>query len=217
MSKAIIVVDFAYKGPKRTGHGTGSQGLQSTLRYFQYRDPNNNWLALQGHERWHDRGLGLHHRAIFDACYKFRSPHVLAWTWVISPDPQLMALVPEDQQGPLLQELTERVVEDYYAERGFDIPEYSYLMHQAKTQPDAEGLSQSHLHTHVVLPGTVSTVSDRLPVYNNKTKGHDRLFRELATEHFSQLLDQHIGFDWRQERESNRDMPIDPDDFFGLS
>jgi hypothetical protein len=36
MSKAIIVVDFAYKGPKRTGRGTGRQGLKATLKYLQY-------------------------------------------------------------------------------------------------------------------------------------------------------------------------------------
>ncbi len=38
MSKAIIVVDFAYKGPKRKGRGTGHKGLSSTLKYLQYRD-----------------------------------------------------------------------------------------------------------------------------------------------------------------------------------
>ncbi|GAB4523769.1 MAG: hypothetical protein OHK0046_37780 [Anaerolineae bacterium] len=36
MSKAIIVVDFAYKGTKRKGHGTGRKGLSSTLKYLQY-------------------------------------------------------------------------------------------------------------------------------------------------------------------------------------
>jgi hypothetical protein len=214
MSKAIIVVDFAYKGLKRTGRGTGAQGLKAVLKYLQYRDPNNNRMAEHGQERWHDHGLGLHHREIFQSCYDLHSPHVLAWTWVISPDPELMNLIPEAQRCPLLVELTERVVEDYYTERGFDPPEYSYVLHRANTNPEETGVSLPHLHSHIVLPGTAPTIADRLPVYNNKTRGHDRLFREIATEHFSALLDQHIGLDWRHRREMDDERPIDLDDYF---
>jgi len=45
LSKAIIVVDFAYKGTQRKGHGTGRKGLSSTLKYLQYRDKVQNQLA----------------------------------------------------------------------------------------------------------------------------------------------------------------------------
>jgi hypothetical protein len=41
----IIIADFAYKGPKRSGRGTGRQGLSATLKYLQFRDQRNNHLA----------------------------------------------------------------------------------------------------------------------------------------------------------------------------
>ena len=67
MSKAIIVVDFAYKGPKRKGHGTGRKGLHSTLKYLQYRDNRTDHLAqTEDDERWRDFGLGKHYREIFE-------------------------------------------------------------------------------------------------------------------------------------------------------
>lgn len=218
--KAIIVVDFAYKGPKRTGRGTGRQGLKATLKYLQYRDKRNNHLA-QSHdyERWQDHGMGVHHGEIYKNCDRLQSKHVLAWTWVISPAPDLMALVPEDQRRELLYDLTEGVVEDYYTERGLDVPEYSYLMHNAKTKAQNGESPQEHLHTHVILPGTAPSTADRLPVYNNATKGHDRLFREIASRHFAEALDQRIGMDWRRLREDpeperDDDPSIDLDEFF---
>jgi len=197
LSKAIIVVDFAYKGPKRKGHGTGSKGLSSTLKYLQYRDKVQNQLAEnRDYERWQDRGMGLHWRDILKHIDQFRSQHVLAWTWVVSPAPNLMALVPEHRRRDLVCDLTERVVEDFYQERGFAIPEYSYILHDRQT--DDEGMQQ--LHTHVVLPGTTPSVAERLPVYNNKNRGHDRLCREIATQGFSEMLDEIIGPDWHLHR-----------------
>jgi hypothetical protein len=220
VSKAIIVVDFAYKGQKRVGRGTGHQGLKATLKYLQYRDKPNNHLAQnQNYERWQDRGMGRHYSDIFKQCDALQSQHVLAWTWVISPAPDLMALVPEYQRRGLLYDITERIVEDYYDERGLDVPEYSYVMHSAATRPKDGKPSLDHLHTHVILPGTVPSTADRLPVYNNATKGHDRLFREIASRHFADALDVRIGKEWRRLREEpelvrDADEPIDLDAYF---
>ena len=219
MSKAIIVVDFAYKGLKRTGRGTGRQGLKATLKYLQFRDKRNNHLAKsRDYERWQDRGMGVSHGEIYRNCDTLQSKHVLAWTWVISPAPDLMELVPQDERRALLYELTERVVEDYYIERDFDVPEYSYVAHTAKTKVKNGAPPQEHMHTHVILPGTVPSTAERLPVYNNATKGHDRLFREIASQHFADMLDER-GIDWRPLREEpkpdlQRDDEIDLDDFF---
>jgi hypothetical protein len=213
LSKAIIVVDFAYKGPKRKGHGTGRKGLSSTLKYLQYRDKVQNQLARnRDYERWQDRGMGLHWRDILKNSDGLQSQHVLAWTWVVSPAPDLMALVPEDRRRDLVCDLTEHVVEDYYLERGFAIPEYSYILHDRQT--DDEGMQQ--LHTHVVLPGTAPSVAERLPVYNNKERGHDALFRDIATRHFSEMLDEIVGPEWRLQREEEPEIEPDtpePDDF----
>lgn len=39
-----------------------------------------------------------------------------------------------------------------------------------------------------------------LPVYNNKERGHDALFREVATRNFSELLDELAIPNWRQKQ-----------------
>lgn len=214
MSKAIIVVDFAYKGPYRKGRGTGHQGLRSTLKYLQYRDNRTDHLSqMQDNERWRDLGMGAHYREIFENCDHLQSKHVLAWTWVVSPAPDLIALVPEEKRPQLLCDLTERIVEDYYTERGFELPEYSYVLHDRLTDTKEEGEEpMQHLHTHVVLPGTVSSIAERLPVYNNKERGHDALFRQVASQHFADMLDDVIGTEWRLQREEEPEIKPDVND-----
>lgn len=71
------------------------------------------------------------------------------------------------------------------------------------------------LHTHVVLPGTAPSVAERLPVYNNASQGHDKLFRNIASRHFEAMLDETIGHDWRRLRETpERDHPDSLADWF---
>jgi len=116
------------------------------------------------------------------------------------------------------------VVEDYYTERGFDLPEYSFVLHTAKTEPDADGHVLDHMHAHVVLPGTAPilpgtapSVAERLPVYNNKERGHDALFRDVATKNFEIVLDRTVGLEWRKLREEPEiahDGSIDLDQWF---
>jgi hypothetical protein len=214
VSKAIIVADFAYKGVKRKGRGTGPQGLRATLKYLQYRDTHNNHLAQsRKYERWRDRGLGVHYGEIFKNCETLQSKHVLAWTWVISPAPDLMALVPENQRRRLVCDLTERVVEEYYNERGFDTPEYAYVLHRRMTEAQAGEDSMEQLHTHVILPGTAPSSADRLAVYNNSKKGHDVLFRDIASRHFAEALDEIVGPAWRKLREEpEQKRRLDADD-----
>ena len=210
--KAIIVTDFAYKGPKRRGRGTGHQGLRATLKYLQYRDNRDRHVEQEDEtERWVDHGLGNHYRAIFERCDDLQSKHVLAWMWVISPAPDLMALIPDDQRRDLVCDLTERIVEDYYTSRGFDVSEYSYVLHDRLTDPDDGEEPLQHLHTHVVLPGTAPLPGvDRQAVYNNKERGHDALFREIASRHFSAALDEIVGSEWRQLREEPEIEPDQP-------
>lgn len=215
MSKATVVVDFAYKGPKRKGRGTGHKGLRNTLKYFQYRDNRTDHLLQTDEERWRDFGMGTHYREIFEQCDQLKSKHVLAWTWVVSPAPDLMALVPESKRPQLVCDLTERVVEDYYLERGFDIPEYSYVLHDRLTDSEEGDLPMQHLHTHVVLPGTAPSLAEREPVYNNKERGHDVLFRDVASRHFEAMLDDVVGLEWRLQREEleqEQSQEIDPND-----
>ena len=205
-------MDFAYKGTQRKGHGTGRKGLSSTLKYLQYRDKVQNQLAAnRDYERWQDRGMGIHWRDIMKNSDALQSKHVLAWTWVISPAPDLMALVPEEQRPELVLDLTERIVEEYYTLRGFEVPEYSYVLHDRLTQPEDGSEPLQQLHTHVVLPGTAPLAgTDRQAVYNNKEKGHDALFREIASKHFTDALDRLIDPDWRRLREEPAIEPPEP-------
>ncbi len=129
MSKAIIVPDLKYKSPKRRGRGTGPKGLRGALKYFQYREDHNTKASPDKlRDRWQDRGLGAHYREIDANCQRLKSQHVLAWTWVISPAPDLMALVPEEKRRALVMDVTEHIVEAYYDARGFQIPIYSYVL-----------------------------------------------------------------------------------------
>jgi hypothetical protein len=203
VSKAIIVVDFAYKGTQRKGYGTGRKGLSSTLKYLQYRDKVQNQLAQsRDYERWQDRGMGQHWRDILKTSDALRSKHVLAWTWVISPAPDLMELIPEDQRRDLVCDLTEHVVEEYYTSRGFEVPEYSFILHDRETEAEEGSDPMQQLHTHVVLPGTAPLAGeDREAFYNNKERGHDSLFREIASRHFSDALDRIVGPEWQLQRD----------------
>jgi len=194
LAKTIIIPDFKYKSPKRRGRGTGHQGLRSTLKYLQFREDRDSKAdRAKLRDRWQDRGLGEHYREIFANCDRLQSQHVLAWTWVISPAPDLMALVPEAQRRDLMMDVTERIVEAYYEARGFQTPPYSYLIHDRLTK---EGDQQ--LHAHVVLPGLAPTIEGWEAIYNHKQKGHERLFNTIAHDEFEAALDQAIGLEWHR-------------------
>lgn len=210
MSKPVIIPDLKYKSRKRRGRGSGHKGLRSTLKYLEFREDRDERARTRGAERWVDCGLGQHYREIFANCDRLRSQHVLAWTWMISPAPDLMALVPEDQRRALVMDLTERVVEAYYDTRGYQIPPYSYVLHDRLT-----GAGQQQLHTHIILPGLAPTVTGWEPLYNHKRQGHDVLFNTIARDEFEEALDRTIGPEWRRLRESPEvadDIPQDIDD-----
>ena len=124
-----------------------------------------------------------------------------------------MALVPEDERRDLVLDLTERIVEDFYTERGFEVPEYSYVLHDRLTNPEDGSESLQQLHTHIILPGTAPLAgTDREAVYNNKEKGHDALFREIASRHFTEALDHLVGPQWHYLREEGPEItPSQPD------
>src|SRR5260221_9247231 len=99
--KAIIVPDLKFTSPqgRRGGKSNGRQELTAKLKYFTFRDDRDGHIPQEyGLERWHDRGLGQHYHDVLANCERLASNKVLAWTWVIAPAPDLMALVPEDQR-----------------------------------------------------------------------------------------------------------------------
>lgn len=198
-AKDINFADFRYISTSPTKGKGGPRHLREKLKYFQYRNDKADHIAHQRGkprpERWRDMGLGGNYGEILKACQELQSDSVLAWTWVVSPAPDLMALVPERQRRDLVRNLTENIVTGYYEARGLDVPAYSYVLHDRDT---AEG--QQQLHTHVVLPGTVETLLGRESFFNNKKEGHVDLFNRIADAQFAVALDQAIGPDWRALR-----------------
>lgn len=205
MTKAIVIPDLAYTSPAgRRGMGSnGKKELVAKLKYFQYRDDANGHIPQeQGLERWVDCGLGSNYRQIMQSCERLGSDKVLAWTWVISPAPDLIALVPESERDALVRSLTEQIVEAYYEARGLDAPEFAYVLHNRLTKPDSEtGERRPQPHTHVVLPGTVEMEDGtRVPFYNRASNGHVKLLKSITDDKFATALDQTIGTAWRELR-----------------
>lgn len=212
MAKAIIVPDLAYISHQGRpgGRSNGRNELKAILKYLQYRDNPDTYIPHDnGIERWHDRGLGSGYADILERCGALSSDKVLAWTWVISPAPDLMLRLPESERVPMLIALTDRIVEDYYTARGMDVPEYAFVMHDRMTNAESGYPEPLHqLHTHVVLPGTVPTLEgDRTPFYCRASKGHVDLLRDVSTAHFSAELDRLADPEWRLLRREHDDEP----------
>src|SRR5258706_8756329 len=95
----------------------GYRGLKATLKYVTFREDANHIVPSDGRERWIDGGLGSRWREVYENCQKLGGPYVLAHHFVISPDPDLMALVPEEQRRELLQKLTIDTLVDWHQAR----------------------------------------------------------------------------------------------------
>lgn len=203
--KAIIIPDLAYTSPvgRRGAASNGKKELTAKLKYFQYRDDANGHIPQeQGLERWVDCGLGGNYRQIMQSCDRLGSDKVLAWTWVISPAPDLIALVPPAEREAVVKSLTEQIVEAYYEARNLDAPYYAYVLHNRLTKLDAETGEQLHQpHTHIILPGTVETADGaRVPFYNRASNGHVKLLKSIADDKFGTVLDEIVGPSWRDLR-----------------
>lgn len=200
MPKAIIVPDLQYTSHKGR-RGNGRREFRRKLKYLTYRNDRDGHIPQhRGLERWHDCGLGKTYADILKQCEVLSSSSVLAWTWVISPAPDLMALFPERERAEIVCDLTEAIIEAYYEARGEDNPEFSYVLHDRLAKAE-NGEAIQQLHTHVILPGTVPLPDGtRRPFYNRTSKGHFDLLRSLSIEQLTILLDKQIGSTWRQLR-----------------
>src|SRR5258708_38400085 len=122
MAKDINFADYQYISTSAAKKKGGKAHLRGKLKYFQFRNDKADHVPHPRNkprpERWQDRGLGSHYADILKNCDALQSPDVLAWTWVLSPSPELMALVPEEEKRGLITDMTERVVSAYYEARG---------------------------------------------------------------------------------------------------
>lgn len=203
----LIIANLKYIKPQRRGRGQGLKALRGKLKYLQYREDREQPAPKGLGERWVNQGLGQHYRAIQAACVDLQSEHVLAWTWVISPAPDLLQRIPVGDRVGFLKDLSEEIVEAYYDARGVEAP-YSYVVHQATTKD-----GRPHTHSHVMLPGTAwSALEGWQPFSNYSRHGHLQLLDDIAHDAFAQALDQRLGREWRQEFGLETGIPDDVGD-----
>ena len=153
-------------------------------------------------ERWHDHGLGATVGQVAQRCGDYQSQHVLAFTLVFNPNPELTAMVPLDQREQFVCELTEMALERFFEARGVEGGiEYAFVMHHRESEnPQSLGLHDPH--THVILPGTYydEGAGERAPLYfsRNKHVNHVELLHQTTEQTQRELLDRYVGRDWEQ-------------------
>lgn len=92
-------------------------------------------LATQpGRDRWRDHGMGGSVAEIAARCDALKSEHVLAFSLVTNPNPDLIAMVAPEDREAFMWELTEGVIEDFFDRRGLDTGiEFSTVLHHRLT------------------------------------------------------------------------------------
>lgn len=198
----IVITKLQYKkaAPQSVKQLTGLLG------YLQYRPEATQGEDLpRGGRRWVDVGLGDTARAIRANCEQRQSAHVLAFTWVIAPHPDCMALIASEEHKRFVGELTERAIAGLFEARAMPVPEYAYLYHTRETE-DLSAPGQLNPHTHIILAGTYEDpLEGRQPYYMNKSRkrgeDHPDLFWKVAETEMNHLMDQYVGLDWPERLE----------------
>ncbi len=200
--KQMCVANVQYKKPSEDG----AKQSKNLLRYLTYRESRDEAARYAaGRERWIDHGMGGSVADIAQRCDDLKSEHVLAFSLVFNPSPDLMGMVAPEKREQFVQELTESVVEDFFDKRGLDTGvEMSYVLHHRLTDdPQAPGLHDPH--THVVLPGTVydEEHGERVPLFfsRNRKENHVELLHEVTQDNMADLMDRYVGFDWEQRHD----------------
>ncbi|MCC7208152.1 MAG: hypothetical protein IT323_12660 [Anaerolineae bacterium] len=197
--KQMCVANVRYKRPT----ADEAKRMKNLLGYLTYRDSRDQGAKMVvGQDRWVDRGLGKSVADIAHRCDDLRSKHVLAFSLVINPNPQLTAMIAAHRREQFVRELTEKTVADFFEARGLDTGcEMSYVLHhRLSDDPQAPGLTDPH--THVVLPGTVFSEEhgERVPLYfsQNKKVDHIAMLHAATEKNMAHLLERYIGPDWEQ-------------------
>jgi predicted DNA-binding protein len=197
--RQMCVSNLRYKRP------TADEGkrMKQLLGYLTYRDSRDQGAKMfAGQERWGDHGMGGSVAEIAQRCDDLRSQHVLTFSLVVNPNPQLVAMIPHEQREQFVRELTERTVDGFFEARGLDTGcEYSYVLHHRESD-DLQAPGMHNPHTHVVLPGTVWSEEhgERINLYFSQSKkvDHIELLHEVTEHHMADMLDRYVGLDWEQ-------------------
>jgi len=191
-----VITKTQYK--PSTPHGV--KQLKGLLGYLQHRPEIPDFDRLPRNGRcWVSRGLGSTLKEIHTHCVATQSAHVSAFTMVIAPNADCMALVaPADRQA-FITELVDQSLDDLFEARHMPVPDYAFVQHLRETEdPTAPG--RLNPHAHVIVAGTYSDTltGESKPWYMNKNKREDHLalFWEAAQNQMSTLMSRYVGLDW---------------------
>ncbi len=195
--KQMCVANVQYKKPG------GERQMKNLMRYLTYRESRDEKARfVRGVDRWTDHGMGRSVKEVADHCSAYASEHVVMFSLVINPNPDLVALVPEKKREQFVRALTERTVEDFFDVRGIDNGvEWSAVLHHRLTD-DEQMPGQHNPHMHIVLPGTYYDPDEgiRKPLYfsRNKAVNHIEMLHSITQDRMSALMEHYVGRDWEQ-------------------
>jgi hypothetical protein len=197
--KQMCVANVQYKKPS----ADGAKQSKNLLRYLTYRESRDEAARhVAGRERWVDHGMGGSVAEIAQRCDDLKSEHVLTFSLVMNPNPDLMAMVAPEDREQFVRELTESVVNGFFDERGLDTGvEFSYVLHHRwADDPQAPGLHDPH--THIVLPGTVydEEHGQRVPLFfsRNRKVNHIEMLHDVTERTMAEQMEHYVGPDWEQ-------------------
>lgn len=198
-SKQMCVANVQYKRPT-TNDTKRAKGL---LRYLTYRDSRDGHIRqVSGRGRWVDHGLGRTVGEIAHSCEQYRSEHVLAFTVVLNPNPDLVAMVPEERRARFVRELTETTLDRFFEARGIEGGiEHSHVLHHRESE-DLQAPGMHNPHTHLILPGTYfdEDLGERVPLFfsRNKKVNHIEILHEVTEQAMREHMDRYAGPEWEQ-------------------
>jgi hypothetical protein len=197
--KQMCVANVQYKKPS----ADGAKQSKNLLRYLTYRESRDEKARhVAGRERWVNHGMGGSVGEIAQRCDDLKSEHVLTFSLVCNPNPDLIAMVAPEEREQFVRELTENMVNGFFDERGLDTGvEFSYVLHHRLTDdPQTPGLHDPH--THIVLPGTVydEEHGQRVPLFfsRNRKVNHIDLLHDVTERTIVEQMERYVGLDWEQ-------------------
>lgn len=195
--KQMCVANVQYKKPS----ADGAKQAKNLWRYLTYRESRDEAARhAAGKDRWHDHGMGGSVPEIAARCDDLKSEHVLAFSLVCNPNPDLITMIAPEDREAFVWKLTEGVIEDFFDHRGLDTGvEWAGVLHHRLTDgPEAPGLHNPHVH--VVLPGTVYSEEHgyRVPLFfsRNRKVDHIEMLHRTTEDQMVDLMERYVGPEW---------------------
>ncbi len=219
MPKPIIIASLKFKKRGQV------KALRDLCKYLQYRDGSVRREAFLGPEhhypegisdyihpqhrdpKWVDRGMGETYKQIANRAYDWQGRRMLARTWVISPDPELMKHVPDEKRFEVVRNVTEQTLERWYSDNSWGQPEYSYVVHDKHRVADGEQM----VHAHVITPATirVDEAGELGRIDHYVGRAHIRDLHRTTAETFEQELGRVLGKERAQELIAERNARLE--------